>query len=224
VDVSNAQAAAAQIAAEIRRLPSPDTASVRQVRQRWSRALRQAEPGVVMALAAELIGAHGLRWVAYELVRFHKAAFAGLTPASLETLGQGMAGWDQVDAFARTLSGPAWLAGLAPDELFQRWARSPGVWWRRAALVSTVALNMRSQGGPGDVPRTLAVCALLVDDHHDMIAKAMSWALRELVPHDPQALLAFMRQHDAVLAARVKREVNNKLKTGLKNVKRAAGP
>jgi 3-methyladenine DNA glycosylase AlkD len=83
-----------------------------------------------------------------------------------------------------------------------------------------VALNVRSHGGYGDVLRTLAVCRLLVDDHDDMVVKAMSWALRALVVHDPEAVWAFLREHDAVLAARVKREVRNKLTTGLKYPKR----
>jgi 3-methyladenine DNA glycosylase AlkD len=122
-----------------------------------------------------------------------------------------------VDSFARTLSGPAWLHGQVSDALIHRWARSEDHWWRRAALVSTVALNVRSRGGTGDVPRTLAVCRLLVDDHDDMVVKALSWALRELVAHDPEAVRAFLGAHDEVLAARVKREVTNKLTTGLKN-------
>jgi 3-methyladenine DNA glycosylase AlkD len=86
-------------------------------------------------------------------------------------------------------------------------------------LVSTVALNVRSHGGYGDVPRTLAVCRLLADDHEDMVVKALSWALRELVVHDPNAVWAFLDEHEHVLAARVKREVRHKLKTGLKNPK-----
>jgi 3-methyladenine DNA glycosylase AlkD len=84
-------------------------------------------------------------------------------------------------------------------------------------LVSTVALNVRSRGGTGDVPRTLAVCRLLVDDSDDMVAKAMSWVLRELVVHDPEAVRAFLSAHHDALAARVRREVTNKLRTGLKN-------
>jgi 3-methyladenine DNA glycosylase AlkD len=50
-----------------------------------------------------------------------------------------------------------------------------------------------------------------------MVAKAMSWALRELVIHDPEAVREFLKDHGDVLAARVKREVTNKLNTGLKN-------
>jgi hypothetical protein len=37
------------------------------------------------------------------------------------------------------------------------------------------------------------------------------------VVHDPAAVSAFLDEHNDVLAARIKREVNNKLTTGLKN-------
>jgi 3-methyladenine DNA glycosylase AlkD len=50
-----------------------------------------------------------------------------------------------------------------------------------------------------------------------MVAKAMSWALRELVVHDRKGVEAFLAAHDDLLAARVKREVRNKLTTGLKH-------
>ena len=61
---------------------------------------------------------------------------------------------------------------------------------------------------------------MLVADHEDMVVKAMSWALRQLVVHDPDAVREFLEEHKDVLAARVKREVRNKLTTGLKNPKR----
>jgi 3-methyladenine DNA glycosylase AlkD len=60
----------------------------------------------------------------------------------------------------------------------------------------------------------------LVADHDEMVVKAMSWVLRELVVHDPHALSEFLNEHEQVLAARVKREVRNKLSTGLKNPRR----
>ena len=50
-----------------------------------------------------------------------------------------------------------------------------------------------------------------------MVVKGLSWALRELVPRDREAVVGFLEEHDGVLAARVKREVWNKLETGLKN-------
>ena len=50
-----------------------------------------------------------------------------------------------------------------------------------------------------------------------MVVKALSWALRELSKRDPTAVQRFLEQHHGVLAARVVREVRNKLSTGLKN-------
>jgi len=61
---------------------------------------------------------------------------------------------------------------------------------------------------------------MLVDDHEDMVVMALSWALRALLLHDPYAVSEFLEEHDAVLAARVKREVRNKLETGLKTPKK----
>ena len=81
---------------------------------------------------------------------------------------------------------------------------------------------MRSRGGRGDVPRTLKVCRLLVDDHEDMVEKALSWALRELVVHDAGVVKDFIAEHQARLESRVKREVGNKVRTGLKSPRRRA--
>jgi 3-methyladenine DNA glycosylase AlkD len=131
-----------------------------------------------------------------------------------------MARWEDVDTFGVLLSGTAWLNGSISDADVKRWAKSRDFWWRRAALVSTVTLNGKTRGGKGDTKRTLIICEMLVSDREDMIVKAMSWALRSLVPWDPKAVRGFLAEHDEALAARVKREVNNKLRTGLKTPKR----
>jgi 3-methyladenine DNA glycosylase AlkD len=211
---------AAEIDAAMRALPVRNAPSQRGVRRRYSRHLKEAAPELVLDVARELIRDHGYRGLPYELIRYHKAAFRSVGEAELEELGRGIDSWGSVDCFARILSGPAWLRGQVSDDVIHRWAHSDDRWWRRAALVSTVALNVRSQGGLGDTDRTLTVCRLLVDDHDDMVVKAMSWALRELVVHDPDSVRRFLSEYADRLAARVKREVNNKLTTGLKNPKR----
>lgn len=212
---------AAQIDAEIRALDIQNTPNVRAIRRKYSRTLEEAAPEFIFDLSKEFIDNYDHRWVAYELIQNHGAAFQKVGATELEDLGRGIDSWSTVDSFARTLAGPAWLHGQVPDALIHKWAHSEDHWWRRAALVSTVALNVRSHGGYGDVERTLAVCRLLVDDHEDMVVKALSWALRQLVPHDPDAVQAFLDQHEDVIAARVKREVTNKLTTGLKNPRRS---
>jgi 3-methyladenine DNA glycosylase AlkD len=57
---------------------------------------------------------------------------------------------------------------------------------------------------------------MLLDDHDDMIVKAMSWALRALSKRDPEQTAAFIESHRERLHFRVVREVRNKLRTGLK--------
>ncbi len=101
-------------------------------------------------------------------------------------------------------------------------AHSPDRWWRRAALVSTVPLNLKARGGHGDTARTLLICRLLIADRDDMVVKAMSWALRELSRHDPQVVRVFLAEYEGRFAARVVREVQHKLTTGLKNPRRTS--
>jgi 3-methyladenine DNA glycosylase AlkD len=216
-DFQEPKAIAAQIDAEIQALPVRNAPNVRAIRRRFSQTLQGVDPEFMLELARELVERYGYRSVPYELIQSHKEAYQSLGEAELEELGRGIDSWSSVDSFARTLSGPAWRDGQVSDELIHKWAASEDRWWRRAALVSTVALNVRSHGGRGDVLRTLKICRLLVADHDDMVVKAMSWALRELVVHDPYAVREFLTEHEGLLAARVKREVRNKLTTGLKN-------
>jgi 3-methyladenine DNA glycosylase AlkD len=214
------EAMAAQIDAEIKAVPERRAPFWHALRRRYSRQLAKAPAAQVVALAHALLEQYGHRWLAYDLINHHRAALASIDAAELEAFGQGMASWGAVDSFGRSLSGPVWRERQVPDALIHKWACSEDRWWRRAALVSTVPLNVRARGGTGDVPRTLAVCRMLVDDHDDMVVKAMSWALRELVAYDPDAVRAFLTEYDDRLAARVKREVRNKLSTGLKNPRR----
>lgn len=79
-----------------------------------------------------------------------------------------MNSWSSVDCFSRTLSGPAWLEGMISVNTIRDWALSEDHWWRRAALVSTVALNVRTHGGTGDVTQTLAICEMLIEDRDEV--------------------------------------------------------
>ncbi|HEY43554.1 MAG TPA: DNA alkylation repair protein [Anaerolineae bacterium] len=208
---------ATDIIAELESLPEMRTAPMRRVRKKYSKRLMSEPAGFVLEVARSMINSSRHRWAAYELIHDHPHAFRSLDREKLEDLGRGINSWSTVDSFSRTLSGPAWRVGMICTDTIRDWAHSSDRWWRRAALVSTVALNIRSRGGEGDVDRTLAICQMLVDDHDDMIVKALSWVLRELSVHDPVAVRKFLSRNEHILAARVKREVRNKLETGLKN-------
>jgi 3-methyladenine DNA glycosylase AlkD len=159
-----------------------------------------------------------LRFVAYELISHHQQTFEILNVDSLLKLGAGINSWSSVDCFGMILFGPTWLHGRIPDEAIYSWVRSKDLWWRRAALVSTVALSRR--GLAEDVDRVIEVCTRLSGDHEDMVVKALSWALRELSKKHPEQTRRFVVKHKKVLAARVIREVENKLTTGRKTPKK----
>ena len=177
---------------------------------------RKLPPAEMIALCRTLIagGTHEGRQAAYDLLDRSARARALLGADEIETLGRGMDNWASVDAYACGLAGRAWNAGQLDEARVLRWARSPDRWWRRAALVSTVPLNMKSRGGRGDPGRTLPACEALAGDPDDMVAKALSWALRALLPHAAGEVLALVARPE--VAARVRREVLNKHRTGLK--------
>jgi 3-methyladenine DNA glycosylase AlkD len=200
------------------------TAELREVRREFTHRLKDAAPHVVLELANLLIDVPqtAYRFIAYELIHHHPAAISHLNAWQLEQLGRGIASWGAVDCFAVYLSGPVWRDRRVPNSLIHGWARSADRWWRRAALVSTVPLNSKSQGGAGDTYRTLQVCRLLERDRDPMVTKAMSWALRELAKRDPRAVRDYLAARKDSLPAIVLREVANKLKTGVKNPKQKA--
>lgn len=192
---------------------------LRAIARDVAKRLRGALEADVLALVEAVIEANTFegRQLAYEVLARHPVAFAALTTQRIERLGRGNDNWASVDAFAVTIAGPAWRKGQLDDEAVHRWAQSPDRWWRRTALVCTVALNQKAHGGRGDTPRTLAVCELLASDRDDMVAKALSWALRALSVVDRAAVVGFIQRHEADLPSRVRREVAAKLSTGLKS-------
>lgn len=112
--------------------------------------------------------------IAYEVLDKHKAAQRSLMLDDLLELGEGIDNWVSVDCFAGYLAGPAWREGQIADEVIEEWAQSEDLWWRRAAVVCTVALNQKARGGTGDPERTLKICSLVANDQEDMVAKSLS--------------------------------------------------
>lgn len=216
------QAIAAEIDERLTNQSGASTADLRALRREFSHRLKDAAPHVVIEIANLLLEIPRIdhRFVAYELIHHHPSALSRLNAWQLEQLGRGISSWGTVDCFGIYLSGPVWRMRHVPNTVIHAWARSADRWWRRAALVSTVPLNSKSQGGAGDSSRTLQVCRLLERDRDPMVAKALSWALRALAKRDPRAVREYIASREDVLPALALREVRNKLQTGLKNPKK----
>jgi 3-methyladenine DNA glycosylase AlkD len=214
-----------QLAAEIRSrlsaLGSPGPPQIRAVRREFSKRIQSAPAEFVLQLALHLLqpNPETHRYFAYELVASHRAAFAQLTLDDLLSLGTGLNSWFSVDCFAVYLSGPMWAQGNLTIETIAQWAQNENRWWRRAALVSTVALSRRRNRE--DLRQVLQICTQLAADRDDMVVKALSWALREVAKKHKEAATDFLAEHSQTLPARVIREVTNKLTIGLKTPRNA---
>jgi 3-methyladenine DNA glycosylase AlkD len=193
---------------------------VRRIAKAQARSIGGVPAAHVLAVAQALVDQriHDSRLAGYEILGALPQIRDALTVAQLAALGRGNDNWAAVDCFCSTLSGPQYSAGILAPAALERWAVSKDPWTRRAALATVAtafqraALRGRSQVGP-----SLAICARLVDDRHDHVVKALSWALRGISSRDRGAVERFLAAYDGRLAARVKREVGVKLATGTKN-------
>jgi 3-methyladenine DNA glycosylase AlkD len=165
-------AAAEDIRAELRALPRRDTASVRAVRRTWSKALKgeDAAQAIALALAVERAAGQEGKWIGYELIRFHPAAFRAISEAQIVDFASRIASWYATDAFGTILTGPLWANGRISDGLIDAWSRSPDRWLRRSALVATVGRNAAAP----DTASTFEICLRLAGDRDDMVEKAVS--------------------------------------------------
>lgn len=100
--------------------------------------------------------------------------------------------WDLVDASAAYIVG-AYLLGVSPRPLYGL-ARSKKIWERRIAIVATFAFI---RAGKPQVAFDIA--EKLLKDKHDLIHKAVGWALREAGKGSPAGLLKFLKSHYEIL-------------------------
>lgn len=96
--------------------------------------------------------------------------------------------WDLVDASAPYILGH--YLRFRDDRMLDELARSEHLWTRRIAIVATLGLLKIRK-----TQTALRVAELLLSDTHDLIHKAVGWALREVGKIDRPELLAFLRQH-----------------------------
>lgn len=181
--------------------------------------LKNQPPENLLQFAKELVKTKVLECnqVAFLLLWKSKNAMRLIGLKDIEELAENIDNWVTVDTLSVLISGWAWRENQISDADVLAWLKSENRWWRRTAVVSTVALNLRSRGGTGDAKRTLLICKKVINDRDDMIVKALSWALRELSKSDKSAVEKFMETYDSQLAGRVRREVYSKLQTGRKN-------
>jgi len=151
---------------------------------------RHLPSAAIKKLLASKIHEH--RFVALEIL---VAQFEAAAPAQQTALYRfylaniaGVNNWDLVDTSAPYIVGEYLLN--RPRAILRKLAKSRSLWERRIAIVSTFAF-IRA----GQTADTFAIAKMLLADKHDLIHKAVGWALREAGKQSPAELIDFLKAH-----------------------------
>ena len=108
---------AARARKDLATLRHHDVPTVRSVRRRYSKLLKEqpAHAVVEFALALSAGGCWEERLIAYEVVAAHRAAAASLNERQVAWMAKGLEDWGTVDLFGVTILGPAWREGQVSD-------------------------------------------------------------------------------------------------------------
>lgn len=101
-----------------------------------------------------------------------------------------MNNWDLVDTAAPYILGE--YLKTHPRRVLDTLAASTNLWERRIAIIATLALIRH-----GETKDTFRIARKLLSDEHDLIHKAVGWALRETGKVSRPDLLSFLQKHFA---------------------------
>lgn len=192
---------------------------LREIARGWQRAHRAVAREDLMALVERLWDGESReeKMLASYLLQGYKRWISDLTWAHFERWRQGLDNWEVTDGLGVRTLGP-WLLADPEARLdhLEDMIGDEDMWSRRLALVATVWLN-RGYKGFSAPDLTLALIERVKKERDPMITKAISWALREMTKTHPDRVDAYVQENRDVLAAHIVREVNNKLRTGLKS-------
>jgi len=102
-------------------------------------------------------------------------------------------GWDLVDVTANRF-GKQLVGDLSAIEFLLALARTDDLWKQRLSVILTFASIAEY-----DFAATLIVCEDLIDHDHDLMHKAVGWALREVGNRDLKPLREFLEVHAATM-------------------------
>jgi 3-methyladenine DNA glycosylase AlkD len=145
-----------------------------------------------MALADRLIVDRYLetKGVAIELVARYRRDFTpALLPKWKRWLAKSSGNWATTDAICGSLIGPTLVSYPEAARDLARWSRHPSMWVRRASVVALIPLARKGRLLDllyGNVQR-------LQGDPHDLLHKAVGWALREAGKADAARLERYLR-------------------------------
>ena len=112
--------------------------------------------------------------------------------------------WDLVDLGAWDVLGRSLID--SPRDVLDELAGSDDPWRRRSAITATFAFIRRDE-----LDDTYRIAGRLLDDAHELVRKAVGWALRNAGDHDPERLNEFLDAHAATMPRSTLRNAIEKL-------------
>jgi 3-methyladenine DNA glycosylase AlkD len=112
--------------------------------------------------------------------------------------------WDLVDLGAWEVLGRSLLD--RPRDVLDELAGSEDPWRRRSAITATFAFIRR-----GELDDTYRIAGRLLEDEHELVRKAVGWALRNAGDHDHGRLNTFLDEHAATMPRSMLRNAIEKL-------------
>lgn len=107
----------------------------------------------------------------------------------LENLG-GVNNWDLVDSSCSQIIGYSIILGIIEENILDKFAESKNLWEKRIAIISTLSIIKN-----GRLDLTLKIAKKLLVDKHDLIHKAVGWALREVWKKDNDICEKFLKDN-----------------------------
>jgi 3-methyladenine DNA glycosylase AlkD len=198
---------------------------IRPIVRAWRRAHKDVACEDLVALAEALWDGPSReeRMVALELLQHYPRCITSLARSRFEGWRQDLDNWELTDVLGRGVLGP-WVLADADERVQYLWdlIGEKDIWSRRLGLVGAIGMNAaRKDIGFPDL--TLELVDQVKGERDPMITKAVSWMLRDLSTKHPDQVATYLNSNRDALAGHVVREVDNKLKTGLKSGKRKRG-
>lgn len=160
------------------------------------------------ALALMSMREREFHYAAYDLIdRYRVHADARFLHSYMTELLTTTPWWDTVDGLVTAGVSP--LMRAHPDDLLiDTWSESGNLWLIRAAVT-----HQRGWKADTDVPRVLALCDRHWSNPEFFVAKAIGWALRDVVKLDPPAVRRLLQSRQLIGSANrvAQREVERAL-------------
>jgi len=193
---------------------------LRQIAKDWLRENKEMDAVDFVALLRALWKKpiFEMKSLGLELLYANKKALKNFDWQTLEVWLSDVDNWVHCDFLSCNIFGLLVKQNQSHLKRLKKYLKKSGKWFQRTGIVSTLQLIRAKKIESNEV---LSMIDQIVDNQDAMIQKAISWVLRELVrAGSGQEVEKYLRRNQSRLAKYVIREVNNKLRTGLKSGKK----